>query len=57
MHLDHKEDLKEVGVDDINKSLDLLEALIFEQYDKIDNFVEKIENFKLEKIKYSEDLN
>ena len=57
MHLEHKEDLKEISEDEVLKSLDLLENLANESKEKIDDFVIKVEQFKNLKIKSSEDLN
>ena len=57
MHLEHKEDLKEISEDEVLKSLDLLETLANEAKVKIDDFVIKVEQFKNLKIKSSEDLN
>ena len=57
LHLEHKEDLKEISEDEILKSLDLLENLANEAKVKLNDFVIKVEQFKNSKIKSSDDLN
>lgn len=42
-HLDHKESLKEVGINEIDENLTLLEKIADDSKDKIDFFIAKID--------------
>jgi hypothetical protein len=42
-HLDHKDSLKEVGINEIDDNLNLLEKIADDSKDKIDVFIAKID--------------
>ena len=55
--MDHKDSLKEVGINEIDENLNLLEQIAEDSKLKIDVFVAKVDQFKDKKIKTSDELN